>query len=70
LLRERWSEPAIRDQVTMAPEMMQGMAKLLELVRGLLADPAVRGWIQADPALRDLWNEPGVPQRVQPVGQP
>jgi hypothetical protein len=44
------------------------MAKLLELVRGLIDDPAVRARIQADPMLRDLWHEPGVRRHIQPDG--
>jgi hypothetical protein len=46
------------------------MAKLLELVRSLTADPAVQRRIEADPALRELWSEPGVRQRIQPAAHP
>jgi hypothetical protein len=47
------------------PAMKTGMEKLMELVRLLLDDPAVRTRIQADPALREMWNEPGVRQHMQ-----
>lgn len=69
-LRELWSESAVRHHATMAPEMMAGMAKLLELVRTLILDPAVQRRIQSDPELRDLWSELGVRQRIQPTTQP
>jgi hypothetical protein len=47
-----------------------GMASLLELVRVLAEDPAVQRRIQAEPALRDLWSEPGVRDRIQPEALP
>jgi hypothetical protein len=49
-----------------AAEMTQAMAKLLELVRGVVADSAVRAVIQGDPELRDLWHAPGVRRHIQP----
>jgi hypothetical protein len=69
-LREMWNDPAVRQHVARAPEMMAGMAKLLELVRGLTEDASVQRAIQADPELRELWSEPGVRQRIQPTEQP
>jgi hypothetical protein len=53
----------------MAPEMIVGMSKLLELVRILVDDPAVQVRIEADAALRELWSDPGVRHRVAaPMG--
>lgn len=65
-----WNDGGVREHATKSPEMMAGMAKLLELVRGLITDPAVQDRIQTDPELRDLWSEPGVRQRAQPPVQP
>jgi hypothetical protein len=65
-----WRDPAIRENATMAPEMMAGMAKLLELVSALTEDPAVQRRIEEEPELRELWSEPGVRQRIQPAAQP
>jgi len=65
-----WSEPGVRQQITMTPEMMAGMAKLMELVRSLTQDPAVQRRIQADADLRELWSEPGVRQRILPTPRP
>lgn len=45
--------------------MTEAMAKLLELVRGLVDDPEVRARINADPELRDLWDAPGVRRRIE-----
>lgn len=64
-LREMWSDPAVRQHVTSMPDMMDGMQKLMELVRLLVEDPAVRARIQADPALREMWGEAGVRQHIQ-----
>jgi hypothetical protein len=70
VLRAIWSDPAVRQHATTAPEMMAGMAKLLELVRALTADPAVQSRIHADTELHELWSEPGVRQRIQPAPPP
>jgi hypothetical protein len=69
-LRAMWHEPGVRQHAAMAPQMMAGMAKLLELVHALSEDPAVQRRIQADAELRELWSEPGVRQRIQPPAQP
>jgi hypothetical protein len=69
-LREMWGDPGVRHHVTMVPEMVAGMASLLELVRVLAEDPAVQRRILAEPALRDLWSEPGVRERIQPEALP
>jgi hypothetical protein len=51
--------------VTAVPEMAGGMAGVMELVRLLTGDPAVRARIEADPVLRELWGDAAVRQRIQ-----
>jgi hypothetical protein len=63
-LRDLWQDPAVRREAT-TPDA--GMARLLELVRSLAADPAVQARIQADPVLRALWSDPAVRGRIQPT---
>jgi hypothetical protein len=40
------------------------MAKVLELTRGLVADPQVQTRIQTEPEPRELWSDPAVRQRI------
>jgi hypothetical protein len=44
---------------------LAGMEKLMELLRLLVEDPAVRTRIEADAALRELWAEPAVRQHIE-----
>jgi hypothetical protein len=68
-LRGMWSDPAVRQHVTaphgMTGGMTGGMTKVMELVRLLTEDPAVRARIQADPGLREMWSESAVRRQIQ-----
>jgi hypothetical protein len=70
VLHEMWSDPAVRQHAVSAPDMIAGMAKVMELVRALVSDPAVQRRIEAEPELRALWSEPDVRRRIQPPAQP
>lgn len=72
-LRELWADPAVQERVSSPAaraSMMEAMQMVLEITRGLLADPQVQERIQADPELRDLWADPAVRQRVLGIHQP